>query len=232
MRGGAVRFLGWLTGAVVVLLVHSSAPVAHADVLESQPHERTVTTTAGHILRVGHQAEQVERVGDGPLPERTALVGNEGYATVTGAGSPPLSEAELRIGYHVGCAVAVAKISAELGMLLSAIGVSMDQEPFTSQSTIVVKPDETQPAQNLNQIYPGVQIKPGVTVNLDVGTVADIPLANVPVRDSSAVAGVERTHITVAGCLGPAAIRSYAVLTTKSALADETVVVHGDPILL
>jgi len=231
MSGGAIRFLGLLAGAVVVLSLHVSAPVAHADVVESQPHERTVTTTDGHILRVGHRAEQVQRMDSGPS-ERTALVGNEAYATVTGAGSALLSEAELRIGYHVGCAVAVSKISAELGTLWSAIGMSMDQEPFSSESTIVVKSDENAPTQNGSQIYPGVQINPGVTVNLDVGTVADIPLASAPVRDSSVVAGIERTEITVAGCLGPVAIRSYAVLTTKSALDDETVVVHGDPILL
>ncbi|MFI5719892.1 MspA family porin [Nocardia sp. NPDC051750] len=232
MNGGAKRISGWVAGVLIVLLVHSSEASAHADVVEARPHERTVMAADGRILRVGHRAENIELVAGGSSSERTALVGNEAYATVTGAGSAPLSEAELRIGYHVGCAVAVSKFAVELGALLSAIGVSMDQKPFARRSTIVVKPDEGGPKRNRSRIYPGLRVEPEVTVNLDVGTVADIPLATSEVHDSVALAGIERTRITVDGCLGPAAVRSYAALTTKSALADETVVVYGDPVLL
>ncbi|MGQ4599110.1 MspA family porin [Nocardia sp. R6R-6] len=226
-----MRASRWVIGVAGVLLVHLCAAPAYADVVEVRPHERTVTAADGATLQVGHHGEHVELVGSGKAVERTALVSNEAYARVTATDSGA-REAELRIGYHVGCAVAVGKIAAELGTLLSAIGVSVDQKPFTSRSTIVVTPRQGGPARNRSRIYPGLRVEPEATVNLEVGTVADIPLASADLRDSRALAGIDRTRITVNGCVGPAAIRSYAVLTTKSARADETVVVYGDPIVL
>ncbi|MGI5216459.1 MspA family porin [Nocardia sp. CA-290969] len=219
--------------AAAVALSPLGHPSAAAEVALLGAHERSVTSVDGRALRVGHRAEEVDRVTGGLLFPRAALVSNEAYAAVSSRGKTPLTDAELTIGYHVGCAIALAKISTEVKTLLSAIGVNMEQGVFAGRSTIVVKPDETLPrSRNASTVYPGMKVEPEVTVTLESGSIADIRMAVAPVRNGRAHAGIRRTSISVDGCIGPVAIRSYAALTTKSALADETVVVYGDPALL
>ncbi|MEU1983645.1 MspA family porin [Nocardia sp. NPDC019395] len=232
MIGKRKRLSLLLTAAAAMVLAHFPAPPAAADVVAPAPHERSVTAADGRILRVGNRPERVDRVASGMLSRRSASVDIEAYGALAGRGKSPLESAELAIGYHVGCAVALAEISAGVKSLLSAIGLS-EEGPYQRDSTIVVKPDESKPeSESESRIYPGMTVAPEVTMSLATGSIADIRLATAPVRKGRAAAGIRRTHITVEGCIGPAAIRSYAVLTTKSALADETVVVYGDPVLL
>lgn len=216
--------------AAAISLGPFHAPPAAAEVIPAPPHERSIVAVDGRTLVVGHGAEQVERVASGPLATRTALVDNQAYARLTGRGRTRLTGAELAVGYHVGCAVALAEISAGIRSLLSAIGVSVGEG---RPSTIVVKPDESLSlSENSSSVYPGVTIEPGATVLLESGSIADIRMATAQVRNGRAEARIRRTSISVEGCIGPAAIRSYAVLTTESALADESVVVYGEPVLL
>jgi hypothetical protein len=73
-------------------------------------------------------------------------------------------------------------------------------------------------------------LSPQITVGLKMGSIVDLPFASGPVRNSRALIGIHDTRIRVDGCLGAAAVRSYAVLSTKSALSDDNIVVYGDPV--
>lgn len=231
---GHRKYLALLLAAgAAFVLAHFQAPPVAAEAFPAAPHERSVTAADGRTLLVGHRNEKAQRVASGLFSTRKASVDNEAYATISGRGTARLTEAELTIGYHIGCAVALAKISVEVKSLLQAFGLNAEPGPFLRPSTIVVKPDERMPPRrNSSTVYPGMKIEPEVTVSLAMGSIADIRLATAPVRNGRAAAGVRHTDITVEGCVGPVAIRSYAVLTTKSTRADESVVVYGEPILL
>lgn len=227
--------LGLATFVVALLMVAFAAPTASADIVSVAAHERKVAAKDARTLKVGHRNEQVERLaGPGLVFNREALVTNEGYAVVFGKGTAKLQEATITIGYHVGCAVALANLVVGLQATLQALGVNMNG---AERSKITVVPDEEKKKQQKkpppdHTLYPGIEIKPKITVELDVGSVADIQLATAPVRKGKAKAGIERTSIKVEGCIGPIAVRSYVALTTKSKIADETVVVYGDPVVI
>ncbi len=189
-------------------------------------HELTTATGDGRAVVLGYRRETVRRVGGLPFTTREALVSGEAYASVDRTGSSGLKEATLAIGYQVGCAMALGPVMLQMNGLATLLGVNSD--PIRSNSsTITVIPPEPPMAS----LYPGVAIAPGFTAELKIGGITDIPLAQGAVRDGKALVGIRPTDIKVGGCLGSAAVRSYAVLTTKSALADDTVVVYGDPVM-
>ncbi|WP_169814354.1 MspA family porin [Nocardia mexicana] len=205
------------------------SPFAVADTVAPAPREQTVKAKDGRTLVVGQRTETVDRLVVGPSLMREARVGNEAYAMVSGKGKSSLREATLTIGYHVGCAVAFGKIVADLSGVFSALGMKSGTNLPKSSITIVPKSDGP-PQVTSTKLYPGIVITPKVEMTLQMGSVAEVPLATGPVRNSRGLLGIREADVKIDGCLGPAAIRSYAKLTTKSALADETVVVYGDPV--
>ncbi|MBF6171642.1 MspA family porin [Nocardia blacklockiae] len=234
--------------AVAVSLSAVPAPTAAADTVPAVPHELSSKLHGGRAVVLGQRSETVRRVDTGSMLAREALVSNEAYATLTGSGAR-LKEATLTMGYQVGCAVAVTSIVAGVQGLASLFGV--DANPAGGdKSSVTVRPkkggaknkpdkpatseqsDDDNALETTVKVYPGMQLGPGVEVALAMGSVVDIPLATGPVRNSRALIGVQESSVRIDGCLGPAAIRSYATLTTKSALADDTIVVYGDPVPL
>lgn len=200
------------------------------------PHELFTETGDGRAVILGHRRETIQRVRGLPFTTREAVVSDEAYASVDSTGSSRLQEATLAIGYQVGCAIALGPVILRMNGLASVLGVNPDPIQGNS-STITVTAQASQPRAGepqppLATLYPGVEINPEFTATLKIAGITDVPLAQGQVRDGRALVGFRPTDIKVDGCLGSAAVRSYAVLTTKSALADDTVVVYGDPVVI
>ncbi len=162
------------------------------------------------------------------MTRRVAVVSDEAYAAVSGIGSTRLKEATLVLGYQVGYAIAPGPIQLQMQGLAMALGVNPDPSKG-DPSRIVVRPNRHGSLEAEATVYPGIELSPGISEALTTGAIADVPLARGPVRDGQALVGIPPTDVEIDDCLGPAAIRSYAVLTTKSGLADDTIAVYGDP---
>ncbi|WP_040827727.1 MspA family porin [Nocardia jiangxiensis] len=227
------------TGVVASIFLAFHLPPAAADIVPGAdahevtkvaPHERTVRTADGRTLVIGARAEQVQRLTVGVSATREALVTDEAYASLSRRGRARLRDGTIHIGYQIGCAVALGKLSTTLGGLISVLGINGAGAP---KSAITVTPHPDRPPEFSQAVlYPGIAIQQKISLELDPGTVIDVPLATGPVRNYRALIGVRKTDLRIEGCLGPAAIRSYATLTTTSALSDDTVAVYGDPVTL
>ncbi|WP_169813295.1 MspA family porin [Nocardia vaccinii] len=191
------------------------------------PHELKAKNGDGRRILLGQRGEAIQHVTGGPVTTREARVTNEAYAVLGGSSASRLRKGTLAIGYKVGCAIATGPVVLEMQGMFSALGVN---PVLGDSSTVQITPNDQGTSDTVATLYPGIAITPSITMSFITGTITDVPLASVPVRDGRARVGVRLSDVKVTGCLGPAAIRSYSVLTTESALSNDTVVVYGDAV--
>jgi len=172
-------------------------------------------------LIVGHRDEEVvNATGPGPIPTREAVVSNSAYAELEGSVFKNLKDAELTVGYHVGCAVSLQSITASLGVEASVV----------PPSVVVVTPEVfTSPWDRRSTVLPKVEVKPKITASLAAGTISDIVVEKISLKDHEPRIDIVRTSIKADGCLTGLTLRSYVMVSAKSKIDDETVVVYGDP---
>lgn len=206
--------------AAVLSAVGMGVGTAHAEVIPLPAHEQAITTPDGWEATVGHKAEAANRVA--PLNSigttREVFVTNQAYGELGGAGSE-LQGAVLKTGYHLGCGMNITDIT--LGASVSA-GISPG---------ITINPSIPVPTVGAN-IGPSVSVDPSFSVSLTPGQVVDLPLGEKAVEGPEAFITNRDVHVKIDGCLAPASIRSYAIIAVKSAAADDSVAVYGDPVAL
>lgn len=177
------------------------APPSQAEIITLAPHERTYQSPFGSFT-VGHRNEFVNRIA--PLNQvgtsRESLVSTAAYGRIDG-----MAGGVLKVGYHVGCAVAIS---------MGTLGVT-SAEPL-----------------GLNPANPTLTVDPGplATVNLTPGEIKEIPVAEKEIAPGvTGTIMVRDFHIVVNSCTGPVSIRQYTYLYTKSAEVDDSGAVFGDP---
>ncbi|MFI5719891.1 MspA family porin [Nocardia sp. NPDC051750] len=213
-----VRF--WFSVAAALTAVGLSGGSAQAEVLELPAHERSISTPDGWAVTVGHHTESANRV----LPlnsvgtTREVFVTNQAYGKLAGSGTA-LQGVVLKTGYHLGCGMNITDIT--LGASVSA-GISPGIE---------ITPSMPMPTVGAN-IGPSVSVQPSFSVSLKPGQVVDLPLGEKEVQGPEAFITNRDAHVKIDGCIAPASIRSYAIVAVKSAAADDSVAVYGDPVAL
>lgn len=206
------------TLAAALSVVGLGAGAAGAEVLRLPAHEQSITTPDGWRLSVGHRDEVANRVPplNGIGTTREVFITNQAYGGIGGAGAA-LQGVVLKTGYHLGCAVNITGIT--LGAQVSA-GITPG---------ITVTPSIPVPVVGAN-IGPTLSVSPSFTVSLTPGQVVDLPLGEKPLAGPEAFITNRDAHVKLDGCAGPASIRSYAIIAVKSAAADDSVAVYGEPV--
>jgi hypothetical protein len=208
------------SAAAATTAVIAGIPNAHADLLQMAPHEQSIVMPDGWKLAVGHRAETANRVA--PLntigTTREVFVTNQAFGSVGGSGSP-LKGVVLKTGYHLGCAMDITGIT--LGGTLS-LGIV---------PSISITPTVPMPTIGAN-IGPSASIAPSFSVSLVPGKVVDLSLGEKPLEGAQAFITNRDAHVKIDGCTAPASIRSYTIIAGKSAMADDSVAVYGDPVVL
>ncbi|WP_433730119.1 MspA family porin [Nocardia sp. CA-129566] len=173
---------------------------------------------------VGHRDEEVvNATGPGLIPTREAVVSNSAYAEINGSAFKNLKDAELTVGYHVGCAASVQSITASLGV----------DAGLVPPSVLVITPQVFEsPDDQRSKVSPKVAVKPKITATLAAGTISDVVVEKISLKDHQPRIDIVRTSIKADGCLTGLALRSYVMVSAKSKIDDETVVVYGDPVVV
>ncbi|MGW4771540.1 MspA family porin [Nocardia sp. NPDC004278] len=193
---------------------------AEAEGLLMASHESSVTMEDGWQLAVGHHNEEANTVPplNGIGTTREVFVTNQAYGSIAGHGTK-LQGVVLRTGYHVGCAVDLTSIT-----LGATVNVG-----FTPG--ILIQPGIPTPTVGAN-IGPTASITPSFQVTLAPGKIADLPTGEKSIEDTKAFITTRNAHVKIDGCVGPASIRSYTIIAAKSAQADDSLAVYGDPVPL
>ncbi|MFI6365580.1 MspA family porin [Nocardia sp. NPDC050630] len=218
-----IRGAWWCASLTAVVLI-TGVPNASADASRSDRHELSVRTADGRTLIVGHRDEEVvNATGPGLIPTREAVVSNSAYAEIKGSVFKNLKDAELIVGYHVGCAASLQSITGSLGV----------DAGLVSPSVLVITPQVFEsPSDRRSKVSPKVEVKPKITARLAAGTISDIVIEKTSLKDHEPRIDVVRTSIKADGCLTGLTLRSYVTVSAKSKIDDETVVVYGDPVVV
>ncbi|WP_216895162.1 MspA family porin [Nocardia alni] len=213
-----VRLLIFVAAATATAAL--GIPVAHADTFQIKPREQSVTMPDGWSLTVGQHDEQANRVLplNGIGTTREVFVTNQSYGSVGGSGST-LKGVVLQSGYQLGCAVDLTSVTLGASVTLGVV------------PSLAVGPGPTGPLLS-GTLGPMAQVAPTFSVTLAPGKVVDAPLGQKALEGPKAFITSRNAHIHIDGCAGPASIRSYTIMAAKSAEADDSVAVYGDPINL
>ncbi|MEU0541322.1 MspA family porin [Nocardia sp. NPDC005978] len=182
-----------------VLVVGAAAALtvspAGAETIGMAPHEKTLGA-----LMVGNREERITRVA--PLnmvgTTREVFVGSVAYGR-----NDTDSPAKLRIGYHMGCAVAFTGDSFGAEPDIYAISPGGDANP--------------------------TNFGPVAELTLVPGTVETIKIAEIDMEPGQvAEMQIDDFHIVVNACAGPATLRQYTAVVSKTTGRLASAVVYGD----
>ncbi|MGW4241209.1 MspA family porin [Nocardia sp. NPDC004722] len=208
MRKTAIP-LTWLSAAALVAGTFSTAsaePVADKS--------REVVTDDGWQVRVGKIAETLDRVPNlaGSPFTREGFVGVQAIADISGHGRLPVESGSLTVGYQIGCQIDVSN-----GMTVGLTGM--------------IGPNVGISVGGMNAGLSAMAM-PMMSFSPKPGTITTVPLGTKQLTDAHASITVDQVQIKIDSCAGGASLRSYAIVSTSTAEADNSIAVYGDPIWL
>ncbi|MFD9549746.1 MspA family porin [Nocardia salmonicida] len=182
---------------------------ASAEVVNSAPKSENFSTGDGWDVTIKLENESWNRLA----PQNLAGTSRQGQATVrgvidvVGAGKTELKSAVLRVGYIIGCFVNLNSVTASMAMTLSpSIGIST-----------------VGPTAQL-----GGTVGPTVGVAVSPGEIKAYSMQEKVLASTHSFAEINGVNMNIDGCLGPAQVRSYAILTIESNRGKSTKEIYGD----
>lgn len=198
----------------VGLLAVFAAP-ASADPLADKA--RAVDTDDGWRLTVTKTAENLDRYPNlaATMFTREGFVAIKGVAEISGAGTVPVQQGTVSLGYQIGCQVDVST-----GL---TVGMGLSVGPNASV-TISQFPGAT--------VGGSAAVTPNVSTTLKPGSITTVGFGTKPLAGPRASITADQIEVKVDACMGPVTLRSYVTARISTPTADNTVTVYGDPIWL
>ncbi|MFD4356742.1 MspA family porin [Nocardia sp. NPDC058518] len=182
---------------------------AHAEVVNFAPKSENFTTGDGWDVTIRLENESWNKLA----PQNMAGTSRQGQATVrgvvdvTGAGETELKSAVMRVGYIIGCFANLNSVTASAAMTLG-------------------------PSVGINTIGPtaglGGNIGPTIGMSASPGEIKAYSMQEKTLASTHSFAEISGVNVNIDGCLGPAQVRSYAVLTIDSKAGKSTKEIYGD----
>lgn len=182
-------------------------PLDNGIVASSAPG--AVTTPTGWDLAVSAKDEIQLPVA--PLTTATSsreyLVAGTFTGEVGGAGTGTLAGGTLEVGYQIGCGINFSQMR-----LIGSAGISTAGSALTG-----------------GLVPTGVSFPTTGTIEMHInpGTVTTATVTKKTFKEAPARVTLKDIHIKVDGCAGQSFLRSYAILTSSTAEADDTVAYYG-----
>jgi len=183
-------------------------PLLDNGIVASSP-PAVVTTPDGWELVVSAKDEIQLPVA--PLTTATSsrdyLVAGTFTGEVAGSGSTALSGGTLEVGYQIGCGINFGQVR-----LIGSAGIGASGSSLTG-----------------GLIPTGVNFPVTGTFEMHInpGTVTTATVTKKTFKEAPARVTLKDVHIKIDGCAGQSFLRSYAILTSSTAEADDTVAYYG-----
>lgn len=213
---GVVNHFAALAAACLVLPVSVASaepapppppPLDNGLVASSPPG--VVTTPDGWNLTVSAKDEIQLPVA--PLTTATSsreyMVAGTFTGDVAGSGSTALSGGTLEVGYQIGCGINFGQVR-----LIGSVGVGTSGSSLTG---------------GLVPTGVNMPITGTFEMHINPGTVSTATVTKKAFKEAPARVTLKDIHIKVDGCAGQSFLRSYALLTSSTAEADDTVAYYG-----
>ncbi|MDH3013903.1 MspA family porin [Gordonia alkanivorans] len=213
-----------MTVAVAAVSLGSLAGGLAAGVADAQPgHQRTFFTDDGWKATIASTNEKVRKVA--PLSSvptsREAFMSMKATSTLTppaGQSNAPI-KGEVEAGYMIGCAVQLEAVTGSVG---ASLGIGGSGGGGVSGAG---------PSGSLS-ISPQALIQPSLSITMSPGKITTVTFDKKAVGAGKASTTTREGHISIDGCAGPVAVRSYAILKTSTPKANDGSAVYGKVVYL
>ncbi|QKT08479.1 MspA family porin [Gordonia sp. X0973] len=200
-------------------IIAADAGHAAADTIVNPSHRRIWTTDDGWRAAVAADRESIVRIQplSGSGLSREAYVNLRAWAGISRKRPPaPGSKitATLESGYQIGCMTTLNEVTPALS---GSFGLGGNGGIQTGPVFL---------------ISPQALIQPGIQASLSPGKSIIVSLGKKPLESDSSSVTIRSGHITVDGCIGPATIRSFSVLSIRTNKVDDQNAVYGRVIQL
>ncbi len=213
-----------MTIAVAAVSMGAVASGFAAGTAEAQPgHQRSWVTDDGWKASIASTHEKVQKVA--PLSSvptsREAFMSMRAVSKLT----PPAGQAgaaitgELEAGYMIGCAVQLESVTGSVG---ASLGIGGSGGGGVSGAG---------PSGNLS-ISPQALLQPSLSVTMSPGKITTVTFDKKAVGAGRTSTTTREGHISIDGCAGPVAVRSYAILKTSTPKANDGNAVYGRVVYL
>ncbi|WP_305094184.1 MspA family porin [Prescottella sp. R16] len=229
--------LGTAVVAGASALVLTAAGTAGADVLAQENTFAHTTSFDGWELNIDQTGQSINSVVplSGNQFTRDLFASGRALATVTGNGTSPYTGGILEVGYQIGYQVDVANGAVITGN--AGITPNANVLPEAAQ-TLIVTADPQIPLAT--EILTGQALDLGVetplegnlTTQISPGTIATVPIQKKECKTTQCAITLRDVHLEVNHAAGTVTIRSYAIFTASTDIADDVVVSYGPPVVV
>ncbi len=259
MSGVMLRIIRRVIYAASALAVLPQ-PTAHADVVNLPPHEKTFESNMGSFT-VGTHDEVINRIAPLNIAptSREALVSTVAYGRLDGQAEGVLKTGySVGCPARIGAVLPGIDPTTEFGLEGPQQNYATEQaqrqateqaqsetvEQSSSGESVQSRTQESGQAQEFesgqvqefNGVLPSIAVDPGLFLELDLqpGDITNVDIGDgKPLIPGKTVQIVTRDfHIKVDNCVGPAIIRQYTYVLTRTPEVDDSGAVFGEPTTL
>ncbi|CAM2782014.1 MspA family porin [Prescottella defluvii] len=187
-----------------------------------------------HIDQTGQSINSVPPLSGNQFT-RDIFASGRALATVSGNGGSPYTGGILEVGYQIGYQADVsngAVITGNAGVTPGAVFVPEVGE------TLILTADPAVPAAvelfNGQALELGVEtpVEGNLSTQVAPGTIATVPVQKKECKSTQCAITLRDVHLEVNHALGTVSVRSYAIFTASTDLADDVVVSYGPPVIV
>ncbi|MDH6283390.1 hypothetical protein M2284_000452 [Rhodococcus sp. LBL1] len=225
-----------LAGAAALMLTVSVGS-AGADVSSQQDTSAHTVSFDGWDLHIDQTGQSINSVPplSGNQFTRDLFASGRSLATISGNGSAPITGGMLEVGYQIGYQADVsngAVITGNAGVTPSGVYIPEQAE------TLHITPDPNIPP--VLDLFNGQALELGIETpilgNLSTqvapGTIATVPVQKKECKSTQCAITLRDVHLEVNHAMGSVSVRSYALFTASTDVADDVVVSYGPPVIV
>lgn len=166
---------------------------------------------------------------------RDVFASGRSLATVSGNGGAPFTGGVLEVGYQIGYQADIsngAVITGNAGITPGVVYI-----PETSENLILTGDPEVPPVVELfngQALEVGVEtpVEGNLSTQITPGTIATVPVQRKECKSMQCAITLRDIHLEVNSAIGTVSIRSYALFTASTDVADDVVVSYGPPVIV
>ncbi len=225
-----------IAGAAALTLTVSvgsaGADVAYQD--DTSAHTTSFDGWELHIDQTGQSINSVPPLSGNQFT-RDIFASGRSLATVSGNGRSPYTGGVLEVGYQIGYQADVsngAVITGNAGITPGAVYIPEQAE------TLILAADPNVPP--VVELFNGQALELGVetpvegnlSTQIAPGTIATVPVQKKECKSNQCAITLRDVHLEVNHALGSVSVRSYALFTASTDVADDVVVSYGPPVIV
>ncbi|RVW10678.1 hypothetical protein EGT67_05875 [Prescottella agglutinans] len=225
-----------LAGAAALMLTISIGS-AGADVMQQEDTSAHTVSFDGWDLRIDQTGQSINSVPplSGNQFTRDLFASQRALATVSGNGGAPFTGGTLEVGYQIGYQADVsngAVITGNAGLTPGAVYI-----PEEAQTLILTADPNVPAAVNLftgQALELGVEapVEGNLSTQVAPGTIATVPVQKKECKSTQCAITLRDVHLEVNHAMGSVSVRSYAIFTASTDVADDVVVSYGPPVIV